>query len=67
MHSGKLSQEMTQLRQTLRSISYRNLQCLPKDVLQQAEAHTDVTVIGKHVSSTRNLNIPTNLHLSIIR
>ena len=67
MHSGKLSQDMTQLRQTLRSISYRNLQYLPKDVLQQAEAHTNAILIGEHVSSTANLNIPTNLHLSLIR
>jgi len=64
VHSGKPSQEMAQLSKILRSICYINLECLPKNILHQAEAHTDLILLGKHVSSTANLPISINLHFS---
>ena len=57
VHSGKSSQEMAQLSKILRGICYINLECLPKNLLHQAEAHTYLILLGRHVSSTANLPI----------
>ena len=50
---------MVQLSKTLKGACYINLECLPKNLLHQVEAHTYLTLLGKQVSSTANVPMST--------